>query len=166
MGAGCAEEGVVEIAWSVVDRLGEPIYPAGVLSADRRDDSCRLPGRAGEASVPYRLQLQLDACPPDAQSADECDTTAFSCAVHRASMMIPAATEPYEFTVRALTRRADRDEDCPELESDCIAVPGPRNRKVRDGLVTDLQVYQVVVDVDAEASGRTGRLDLEGCGCG
>lgn len=160
--SGCQEEGVVEVAWNMVDRLGEPVYPGGVLSTDRRPDSCDLPGFSIADPVGYRLQMELESC--DASGA--CASNLFSCAVHRGAITIAPQDDPYEFTLRAIARRNDREEDCPPLDPACIATPGPRQRKVKDGLVTDLQVYQIVIDMEENGSSQASRLDLEACGCG
>ncbi len=81
---------------------------------------------------------------------------------------IPASEEPLLFDLRAVL--SYQGLSCVSPAPDCVAVPGPRERKVRPGRVTDLQVYQVVIDTDADgrpAGGGLSRelLDLDACGC-
>src|SRR5690606_33735270 len=57
---GCGDgTGVVEIAWTFVDRDGESIYPAGALSVTSRGDSCDFPGRTAGGTVPVDVRLEL-----------------------------------------------------------------------------------------------------------
>lgn len=165
----CVERdaGVVELAWVFVDRNGDPIYPGGVLSLDDQRDSCDLPGVAGGDVVRYDLSLQVEICDPacaagcDDPSCLVMDPLRFPCDTSRGSEReVPASEEPYRFTVKAAVE-SNITPDCVDPLPTCIAVPGPRVRKVTAGLVTDLQVYQIAVDVTDDSA----PLDLEECGC-
>jgi hypothetical protein len=157
--------GVVELNWVVVDRDGEAIFPAGQFMAS--GDTCDLPGRRGDASVRYDLEVELGICDPSCDAgcnADECQIVAptrYPCSVARGTdRNVPASEDPYLFTVRAVI--AAPGGECRELEPPCIATPGPRERTVLRGLVTDLQVFQIIVNSDIDAG---DPLDLEACGC-
>jgi hypothetical protein len=151
---GCADDaGVVELAWVFVDRDGDAIYPGGVFTSGDERDSCDLPGLVGEAEAPelvgFDLRVELEICDPGCAAgceAEECLVVprhVFPCTTARGNDPdVPASTEPYRFSVRA--------------------VPAPRERVVTAGLVTDLQVFQIVVDVDRQGD---AALDLEACGC-
>jgi hypothetical protein len=166
------DTGVVEVAWAFVDRDGEQIFPGGLFDP-AESDACNLPGRFGETRVTYDLDVALEICDPACDAG--CDDPAcqvmspltFDCRTSRGSDPdVPSSDDPYRFTFRANVAIDGREEACRPAPT-CVAVPGPRERTVRPGLVTDLQVYQVVVDFDLGASvtGR-GALDLGACGCG
>lgn len=155
-----------------VDRDGDPIFPAGQFVARNRD-SCDLPGRIGTENVEYDLEVELEICDSTCAAGctgDGCNVVPplrFSCNTARGSDPdVPSSDVPYRFTVHTVVTLDDRDIVCRDPDPTCIAVPGPRERKIQAGLVTDLQVYQIVVDVDQDAprSGE-GSLDLEACGC-
>lgn len=161
--AGCTvDSGVVELNWAFVDRDGDPIFPAGQFSVGR-GDACDLPGSGG---VDLDLEIELDIC--DASCGGSCDGDCRitepergHCDSARATLRdVPASEDPYLFFLRAVI--VTPASECTAVPSDCIAVPGPRERTVRRGLVTDLQVLQLVVDVDLDAD---EALDLEDCGC-
>jgi hypothetical protein len=163
----CALEdtGVVEFNWAVVDRDGDAIFPAGQFMAS--GDTCDMPATLGGASVRYDLHVELEIC--DQECAGGCDdpdclvvpTSRNSCTVARVTDRdVPASSDAYLFTMRAVISLPDGD--CVDFVPPCIAVPGPRERPVHRGLVTDLQVFQVVVNSDVDAD---DPLDLEACGC-
>lgn len=163
------DTGSVELAWVFVDRDGDPIYPGGVFSIDDERDSCGLSGLHGGQGVPYDLRVELEICDPMCEAgcdAEECHIVprhTFPCTTARgAEPEVPASSDPYRFTVRAIIDAAVLASDCREPDPTCIAVPAPRERVVVAGLVTDLQVYQVVLDVDRQGD---AALDLEACGC-
>jgi hypothetical protein len=169
---GPVDTGVVELSWVFVDRDGDPIFPAGQFVQGNRD-SCGLPGRIGAEQVAYDLQVELEICDatcPAGCGGEGClviDPLRFSCKTARGSDPdIPSSDDPYRFTVRTVIRVPDRNIECRDPEPTCIAVPGPRERKVLPGLVTDLHVHQIVLDMD-QAAPRSGdgSLDLEACGC-
>ena len=163
---GCTvDTGVVELNWAFVDRDGDPIFPAGQFSVGR-GDACGLAGRRGTASVDIDLEVQLDLCDADCDGDCEGDCRIVpaerpACDSARTTLTdVPASSDPYLFFVRAVV--VTPQAECVAPPPDCIAVPGPRQRTVERGLVTDLQVWQLVVDLDNAAD---EPLDLEACGC-
>jgi hypothetical protein len=159
------DAGVVELNWAVVDRDGDAIFPAGQFMAS--GDTCDLPATRGGASVRYDLEVELDICDQSCDAgcdAEECQVVApmrYPCTVARATEPeVPASDDPYLFQVRAVI--ATTGADCVDHVPPCIATPGPRERTVHRGLVTDLQVFQIVVNADTDAG---DPLDLEACGC-
>jgi hypothetical protein len=170
--AACSvDTGVVEVAWAFVDRDGEQIFPGGLFDP-AENDACDLPARIGDARRTYDLDVQLEICDPACEAGcgdASClvlPPLAFDCQTSRGSDPdVPSSDDPYRFTFRALVA-IDGGEVC-RPDPTCVAVPGPRERVVRPGLVTDLQVYQIVVDFDLDgATDGRGALDLEACGCG
>jgi len=164
LATGCTvDSGVVELNWAFVDRDGDPIFPAGQFSLGR-GDACDLPGSAG---VAVDLEIELDIC--DASCGGSCEgdcrimpAARGYCDSARFTLTdVPASGDPYLFFLRAVV--VTPTAECAAPPPDCIAVPGPRERTVSRGLVTDLQVLQLVVDVDL---GTDDALDLEACGCG
>jgi hypothetical protein len=165
---GCTvDSGVVEVNWAFVDRDGDPIFPAGQFSVGR-GDACGLPGRRASTPVDIDLEVQLDICDPACAGDCEGDCRIVpaerpSCDQARKTLTdVPASSDPYLFFFRAVI--VTPQGDCVAPPPDCIAVPGPRQRTVERGLVTDLQVWQLVVDVDTEDA-NDDALDLEACGC-
>lgn len=159
---------VVELAWVFTDRDGEPMFPGGALTVGARRNSCDFVGSTSAGTQPVDLRLQLEICDP--ACAGGCDDPAclvvdplrFPCSVSRGSNPnIPASDDPYRFTARAVIESGSGLE-CIDPDPTCIAVPGPRERSVADGLVTDLAVYQLVVNVE---QGVDEEIDLEACGC-
>jgi len=169
---GCVDPdtGVVELSWQVVDRDGDTIFPGGVLSLGGEQDTCDLPGLIDDERVEYDLRMQLEVCDP--ACAAGCDDASclviqpelFSCRAFRGSLPeVPSSDgEDRRFTLRAVLDV--RGVPC-SPDPDCIGVPGPREREVDRGLVVDLQVYQIVVDVDQNGNRDGQRLDLVECGC-
>lgn len=164
----CVERdaGVVELAWVFVDRDGNPIYPGGVFSIEDQKDSCDLLGSTSNGTVLYDLQVQLEIC--DLTCDAGCDDPSclvlepirFPCNTSRGTEReVPDADAPYRFTVRATIDSVQGE--CIDPAPTCVAVPGPRERTVTPGLVTDLQVYQISVDIPSSDAA----LDLEECGC-
>lgn len=168
VGACGDDTGVVELAWVFVDRDGDAIYPGGVFTADDERDSCDLPGAAGGQGVTYDLRVELEICDPGCAAgcdADECLVVPrheFPCTTARGNDPdVPASDEPYRFTVRARLDAAVLGGECRD-PAPCLAVPAPRERVVTAGRITDLQVYQIVVDVDRQGD---ASLELGECGC-
>jgi hypothetical protein len=164
---GCSLEdtGVVEVNWAVVDRDGDPIYPAGQFMAS--GDTCDMPALSAGKRVQYDLEVELEICDPMCKAGcDDPDClvmppSRYSCTIARATERdVPASSDPYLFTVRAII--AAPGGDCVDPLPTCIATPGPRQRTVYRGLVTDLQVFQIAVNVDTD---QNEALDLEACGC-
>lgn len=164
------DTGVVEWAWAFVDRDGDAIFPRGVFDLGRTS-SCALPGRFGTNEVRYDLGAELVICDPQCAGGCEdpdCQVVAplgFDCERYRGSNpSVPASGDPYQFTISPVITLPSGDE-CRDLEA-CITAPGPRERAVPEGLVTDLQVFQLVVGMDQNGpTSSTGSLDLEACGC-
>ncbi len=165
------DTGVVEWAWAFVDQDGDAIYPSGVFDLGRTS-SCALPGRFDAELVRYDLAAELVICDPECAGGcddPDCQVVAplgFDCDRSRGSNpSVPSSDAPYQFTISPVITLPGGDE-CRDLGS-CISAPGPRERTVHRGLVTDLQVFQLVVGMDqgGPATG-TGSLDLEACGCG
>lgn len=161
------EAGAVELAWVFVDRDGDPIYPGGVFTLDAERDSCGLPGMVADSETPYDLRVELEICDPTCAAGcddDEClviPRHVFPCNTARGNEpAVPASDEPYRFSVRAVLSAPSIDVEC--RDPACLAIPAPRERLVRAGLVTDLHVQQIVVDVDR---GGDEALGLEACGC-
>jgi hypothetical protein len=167
LGTGCADidSGVVELNWAFVDRDGDPIFPAGQFSFGRLD-SCELPARSGSGSARIDLEVQLDVCEASCGGDCEGDCRVMpaerpGCDAARTTLTdVPASEDPYLFFLRAVVVAPAGE--CIAPPPDCIAVPGPRERTVQRGLVTDLQVLQLAVDVDIDGD---DALDLEACGC-
>lgn len=164
-----AETGAVELAWVFVDRDGDPIYPGGVFSIDDERDSCGLSGVVAEQGIPYDLRIELSICDPSCAAgceADECQVAErqrFACNAARGNNPeVPASAQSYRFTVQPVLSAPTLGVECRDAAPTCLAVPAARERRVEAGLVTDLQVYQIAVDVDHQ-SGEP--LDLEACGC-
>jgi hypothetical protein len=162
---GDVDTGVVELNWAFVDRDGDAIFPAGLIG---RRDSCGLAGRNGTQSAPVDLTLQLDICDPacEGECTDECKivpSTRASCVDARRTLDdVPASEDPYLFFFHAVIETDEAT--CIDPPASCIATPGPRERTVERGLVTDLQVIQIVVDIELGTS-NADALDLEACGC-
>lgn len=172
-GGGCGDEGSVELAWVFVDRDGESIYPGGAFSIDVVGSTCGLPGvlptMRPDQGVPYDMRVELELCDPECAAGcddEEClvvPRRRFACNSARGHLpTVPASDIPYRFTVRTVLSSPELDLECRDPAPSCIATPSPRERLIEPGLVTDLQVYQLVVDIDL---GGDRSLDLEACGC-
>lgn len=160
--------GEVELNWTVVDAGGRDVFPVGPF-----DDLCSFIGRTAEdgARRPYSLNVRLSLCEPgcatDCASDPSCLVEAldFSCNAARGFDTVPAREASYEMVVDLV---ADFGGACAcALGPSCALVPGPRLRAIEPGLVTDLQVYLLVLTgldlgVDTSAMGRTV-MDLVGC---
>lgn len=168
--AGCGEDyGTVTLSWQIVDRNGDRIYPRGLLDRDARRDACGLSGFTSAGDTTYDFGVQLEICDPACPQG--CDDPAclvkpplhFSCETFRGTdMEVPSSEDPYLFFLRPALDIAQRELACTTPAPWCISVPGPRERTLSHGLVVDLQVYQLAVDVDPSSE---DALDLEACGC-
>lgn len=184
VGSGCAEpSGIVELDWSFVDSQGEAIFPGGKIL--ETPDTCSLAGRDAQGSRDYQLQVRLvvrdQACEETldeaggesgGESGGGVDTSAcevasefFGCDRARGALteVPPSGDLPYVLDVEVWA--TPRGETAPafQVRPQCIAVPGPRARKVQAGRITDLAVYQLVaygIDLDDASA---GGLDLVGC---
>ena len=164
--AACQQDrGEVEIDWTLVDRAGAQIFPSGAL-----EDTCafvgRLPG-SGEDLVDYEVLVEINLCEPGCEPGctdPACIHTrlTFDCTAARGYATVEARSEPYDFDIHLVAAPADGSCAC-DLQPPCALIPGPRRRTVEPGLITDLQVYLMVLGLDdidaAEADGRV-RLDL------
>lgn len=161
------EHGQIELNWSIVDRAGTQVAPFGVL-----DDTCNfsgtLPGDAEPST--YDLQLRLRLCDPDCPAgcddpACQVETRRYDCSAARGFSTVDASSAPYEVRVDLVATPRDGACAC-ALTPPCALVPGPRRRTVEAGLVTDLQVYLLVLGLDnirdSREDGRP-RLDLDAC---
>lgn len=170
--AGCSSNtGVVEVAWAFVDRGGEQIFPGG-LFAPQSKNACGLPGRTSNGQLSYDVSVELRICDPECSGGCEDDACqvvsplAFGCSTSRGSDPdIPSSGQPYQFLLQPILELSDGSV-CRDPDPTCVAAPGPRQRRVKPGLVTDLQVYQFVLNFDLDApSAEQSSLDLEACGC-
>lgn len=158
--------GQVELNWSVVDAAAEPMFPQGPLA-----DLCGFVGRTAEGGPQrgYDLRVQLRLCDPDCPQdcadAPECQRDVFQYPCKSARGFSTVLAQPYDFEVDLVARFSDT---CAcELGPACALVPGPRTRTVEAGLVTDLQVFQLVlvrllVDPDDSPPDPIA-MDLDGC---
>jgi hypothetical protein len=164
-------KGQVEINWTIVDRAGTQVFPSGEIS-----DLCEFTGLLAEddaAVTPYALSVRLRLCDPGCPAG--CDDPSclaidapidYACDDARGFTEVPARTSPpYDFHVELLATADDADCGC-TVTPPCALIPGPRTRAVEAGLVTDLQVYLLVLGLDNIATATTGgrtRLDLAAC---
>ncbi len=162
--SGCASDvGAVQVYWQFVDASGERIFPGSL------DDSCDLPGRRGEATVPYDLQLRVRITEDDCEGTDAstCTTVvaqSLGCDQSRGIIEdVPVSSDPYlMFLEVSLT---PRDTIPFVVNSSCVSVPGPRRRRVDAGRLIDLAVNTMVVDaIDLDADNPLDRkLNLDAC---
>ncbi len=165
-------EGQVELHWAFLDRDSSPVVPGNSLTLP---DTCSLLGTFDEeiGATRYALEVVLNICLPEcAAGCDDpacqvIDPQVFSCETTRATLDVPSRDEPYVFSSRVVARQSDAETCTCALTSACVATPGARQRKVTAGLVTDLQVQQLVLttldfaeDFDAN---RDLHLDLATC---
>lgn len=161
--------GEIEINWTIVDRAGTQVFPSGELA-----DLCEFTGLLADGDAtptPYALAVQMRLCEPDCLAG--CDDPScqleritYACDAARGFSSVDARTDiPYDFHVDLVANPDSGACGC-TLTPPCALVPGPRTRTVEPGLVTDLQVYLLVLGLDdiaaASTSGRT-RLDLATC---
>jgi len=162
-------EGYVEIAWALIDQGGASLYPDGSLT--NTCDFVGLVARGGDAQAdpvetPATLRFELLVCDPECSGGcddPECqviDPRSFACNTARGSVTVPSSELDHRFEARVIAE-LDGDPACAcTLSTECVQLPGPRDRKVRGGLVTDLQVYQIVLDLDDPT---TASIDLRTC---
>ena len=162
------DRGEIELNWTIVDLAGDQVFPFGFLG-----DTCDFSGKLAEADAAargYALQVRLRLCDPAcAAGCDDptcqVDVLRFDCSAARGFATVPASEEPYDIRVDLVATPDDGACGC-SLTPPCALVPGPRRRAVEAGLVTDLQVYLLVLGLeaiaDSYADGRA-RLDLDAC---
>jgi len=163
------EHGEIELNWTLVDRAGSQLAPFGALG-----DTCNFSGKFAAADTEpssYDLELRLRLCDPDCAAG--CDDLScqvedfrYDCSAARGFSIVPARTaSPYDINVDLVAKPHSGACGC-ALIPPCALVPGPRRRTVEAGLVTDLQVYLLVLGLDnIQASLEAGRprLDLDAC---
>lgn len=173
LGACTPTEGYVEVAWALIDEGGTTLYPDGVLP-----NSCDFTGMfktegegEGESEVTIRevkaiLRVELAICDPECEGGCDdpacqvIDPKSFACNTARAQVTVPSSPHDYRFETRIIAE-IDGDPSCTcRLATACAQLPGPRARTVQGGLVTDLQVYQVVLALDDPD---TATIDLTPC---
>ncbi len=113
-----------------------------------------------------RLSI-YDACDAE-QSVADCEPlvrTTFDCNRFRGYLPeVPSSEDPYLMHVDV--RVNPRSEPPFSAGAACVAVAGSRERSIRPGRITDLAVYQLVVDAlafDPDSGQLDDRLDLEAC---
>lgn len=163
------DHGEIELNWALVDRAGTQIAPFGALG-----DTCNFTGKFAEADAQasiYDLELRLRLCDPDCAAG--CDDPGcliedlrYDCSAARGFSTVPARTDsPYDIHVDLVAQPRSGACGC-ALTPPCALVPGPRRRTVEAGLVTDLQVYLLVLGIDNindSLEGGRPRLDLDAC---
>lgn len=169
LAAACVHDrGEIELNWTIVDLAGDQVFPFGFLG-----DTCGFSGKLAEADAAardYALQVRLRLCDPAcAAGCDDptcqVDVLRFDCSAARGFATVPSSEEPYDIRVDLVASPDDGACGC-SLTPPCALVPGPRRRAVEPGLVTDLQVYLLVLGLEAIAdSYKDGRaqLDLSTC---
>ncbi|MGB1014935.1 MAG: hypothetical protein ACPG4T_12435 [Nannocystaceae bacterium] len=166
-------EGQVELHWAFLDRDSAPVVPGNSLTLP---DTCSLLGTLdpdiGETRYALEVVLHtcLSSCTDGCLTDPACQVIApqrFSCETTRATVDLPASEDPYLFATEVVARQEDSETCACAISSTCVATPGSRLRKVLAGLVTDLQVQQMVLttldfagDFDSD---RNLHLDLATC---
>jgi hypothetical protein len=164
-------QGEVEMNWTIVDRAGAQVFPSGELS-----DLCAFTGLLADGDTeptPYSLSVRLRLCDPGCPAGCDDPTCLatdapidYACSAARGFSTVPARSDPpYDIHVELLATAKDASCGC-IVAPPCALVPGPRTRAVEAGLVTDLQVYLMVLgldDIDAATTGGRTRLDLVEC---
>ncbi len=173
IGACAPTQGYVEIAWALIDEGGNTLYPDGEFPNTCDFTGLFKPEPAGEGEdegvtqeVSAILRVELVICDPncdggcDDPTCQIVDPTSFACNTARAQITVPSSEDHYRFETH-LIAEIDGKQDCIcQLTTACALLPGPRERRVRAGLVTDLQVYQVVLALDQPKS---ATIDLTEC---
>ncbi|MFO7563856.1 MAG: hypothetical protein R6X02_14515 [Enhygromyxa sp.] len=166
LASACAEgEGIVEVYWQFEDRNLRRIFPQGDVG-----DTCEFTSASGiryDLRVRLRVLENTEACvaAPDDAACQIIDPVLFPCNRRRGTAdLVPVSaredgSDPgYLMIVEALIDPTDGPAFVPN--STCLIGPGPRVRKVRPGRITDLEVYQFIVD--AVTLGAYD-LDLDAC---
>lgn len=155
---GCArQEGAVELDWSIVDGNFEDLFPGQHYSSScalkslARQSASSDPSNPRYFSVDLNLQVRLTVyrC-PDTLSVEECEQSKpvsrkeFSCDHMRGTIGgLPSTEESYLFVVDPLLTVGNSPAFVPAQR--CVATPGARRRRIRAGQITNLAVYQIVV---------------------
>ena len=151
LASACTEEpGIVEVYWQFEDRNLERIFPQGDVA-----DTCEFTSASG---IRYDLRVRLtvventDACAatPDDPACQIIEPVLFPCNRQRGTAdPVPISarddSDPgYLMFVEAVIDPTDGPPFVPN--STCLVGPGPRVRKVRPGRITDLEVYEFIVE--------------------
>ena len=167
-----SDSAIVELDWNFVDHDGEPIFPGGSIINNR--DTCALDGVGATGLTTYALIVSLviedtrcladfEDMPMDDPAACEVARESFDCDRARGAVTgVPVSDAPYLMSVEVFADPAG-DEEPFLVDPTCIAVPGPRTRKVQSGRITDLAVYQLVAHGIKLDDAEAGQLDLPGC---
>jgi hypothetical protein len=152
LASACSEgEGIVEVYWQFEDTNLQRIFPQGDVA-----DTCEFTSASG---IRYDLRVRLqvidntEACAatPDDAACQIIEPVVFPCNRQRGTAdPVPVSarddgSDPgYLMIVQALIDPADGPAFVPN--SSCLVGPGPRVRQVRPGRITDLEVYEFIVD--------------------
>ena len=168
--AACAQaEGSVEIRWVLVDANLERIFPGDAANTScALEDWLRARGPAGpHTRVAARVRLLGYECADTATTGDgqtfPCPAAEpiiderFDCALSGAVVTrIPALDDAIVWVMQV---EVDDGTGAALVASDrCISIPGPRQRKIVPGSITDLELYQLVVHATRDAP-----LELTDC---
>jgi hypothetical protein len=150
--SGCSEgEGIVEVYWQFEDRNLKRIFPQGDVA-----DTCEFTSASG---IRYDLRVQLrvventEACAatPDDEACQVIEPLLFPCNRQRGTAdPVPISANAdgddpgYLMIVQAMIDPTDGPAFVPD--SSCLVGPGPRVRQVRPGRITDLEVYEFIID--------------------
>jgi len=172
-----ANTAIVELDWAFIDRDGEPIFPGGAILLNR--DTCALTGQDQNGARTYALNVALVIEDLACAEADEVEAETggaadpanceiarelFDCDRARGAITgVPVVDEPYLMRVEVWADPQGADEPAFEVDTDCIAVPGPRTRRVEGGRITDLAVYQLVANGIEQDDPASGQLNLSAC---
>lgn len=166
LASACAEsQGLIEVYWQFEDANLERIFPQGDVA-----DTCELTSASG---IRYSLRVRLNvventqACAdaPDDPDCQIIEPVLFPCNRQRGTAEpVPISardddSDPgYLMFVEAVIDPTDGPAFVPN--STCVVGPGPRVRKVRPGRITDLEVYQFIVEAVTVGD---YTLDLDAC---
>ena len=141
-------QGWIELDWVFVDKSLKPVFPGG-----KKDNVCGLIGaeQAGEsATISYDLGVRLNRYPcAESTNPEECllrtrSTDLFKCDRARGTVeQTSSGSDGYLIEVQVIAKPKQGSPFI--VRPSCIAVPGPRYRKVQGGTITDLAVYQIVL---------------------
>ena len=146
--------GLVEVYWEFLDGDLDRIYPG------TRRDTCEFTSASG---IRYDLRVQLTVAEASAECEDAWDQPdcqiveprIFPCNRSRGTALdIPASDSGYVMVVETVIDPTDAEPFVPRPS--CVLGPGVRVRRVRPGRITDLEVYQFVVQAESP-------LDIELC---
>lgn len=161
--SGCArQEGAVELDWSIVDGDFEDLFPGQRFSSSCKftdlaslqlDEGQNNPDAepAPAIRIDFSLQVRLRVfdC-PESETLEMCEqktpvrTKIFDCQHMRGTIGgLNASDTPYLFVVDTLMTPSVGANLFPR--GTCVATPGARRRLIRAGQITNLAVYQIVV---------------------